>query len=113
MIVGIFDDTCLPLTFGAFCDKFLPMRKNTKTTIKEQGKACHDTLKSIEEAMLATYGCLLPQGEITVSIVMPWTKESTLGSLKRQGKIVSWELDKSYEEGNNRRYLVTLDADEV
>lgn len=112
MIVGIFDDTCMPLTFLTFCDKFLPMRKN-KTTIKEQGKACNDTLRTIEDAMLAKYGCLLPQGEITVSIVMPWTKETALGYLKRHGKIVAWELDKSYEEGNNRRYLVTLDADEV
>ena len=113
MIVGIFDDTCLPLTIRRFCDKFLPMRKNTKTTIKEQGKAYLDALKTIEEAMLATYGCLLPQGEITVSIVMPWTKETALGCLKRQGKIVSWELDKSYEDGNNRRYIVTLDADKI
>lgn len=63
--------------------------------------------------MLADYGCLLPQGEITVSIVMPWTKESVLGTLKRQGKIVAWELDKSYEEGNDRRYLITLDADRI
>ena len=63
--------------------------------------------------MLAKYGCLLPQGEITVSIVMPWTKETALGYRKRQGKIVAWELDKSYEEGNNRRYIVTLDADRI
>ena len=113
MIVGILNDTCLPLTFEAFCDKFFSMRNIKKTTIKDQGKACLDTLKTIEEAMLATYGCLLPQGEITVSIVMPWTKETALGSLKRQGKIVSWELDKSYEDGNNRRYIVTLDADKI
>lgn len=63
--------------------------------------------------MLDKYGCLLPQGEITVTLVMPWTKESALGSLKRQGKIVAWELDKSFEEGNNRRYIITLDADKI
>ncbi len=87
--------------------------RNNKTTIKEQGKACLDTLRAIEDAMLDKYGCLLPQGEITVTLVMPWTKESALGSLKRQGKIVAWELDKSFEEGNNRRYIITLDADKI
>ena len=89
------------------------MKKNTKTKIKEQVKSYQDTLRAIEDAMLADYGCLLPQGKITVSIVMSWTKESVLGTLKRQGKIVAWELDKSYEEGNDRRYLITLDADRI
>ncbi|BAL84625.1 hypothetical protein SELR_pSRC200910 (plasmid) [Selenomonas ruminantium subsp. lactilytica TAM6421] len=89
------------------------MKAKNQFKIKEQNKACRDTLKGIEDTMLATYGCLLPAGEITISIVMPWTRESILGILKRQGKIVSWELDGSYEEGNNRRYLVTLDADRI
>ncbi|WP_197019400.1 hypothetical protein [Selenomonas sp. FC4001] len=40
------------------------MRKNTKTTIKEQGKAYLDTIRAIEDTLLATYGCLLPSGEV-------------------------------------------------
>ena len=63
--------------------------------------------------MLATYGCLLPSGEVTVTLVLPWTKEGVLGELKRQGKILAWKLDKDYEDGNNRQYLVTLDADRL
>ena len=63
--------------------------------------------------MLATYGCLLPSGEVTVILVLPWTKEGVLGELKRQGKILAWKLDKDYEDGNNRRYLITLDADKI
>ena len=63
--------------------------------------------------MLATYGCLLPSREVTVTLVLPWTKEGVLGELKRQGEIPAWKLDKDYEDGNNRRYLVTLDADKM
>ena len=89
------------------------MKKKIQSKLMAQGKSCQEVLQSIEETILASYGCLLPQGEITVSIVMSWTKESVLGTLKRQGKIVAWELDKSYEEGNDRRYLITLDADRI
>ncbi len=89
------------------------MKTKVKKTIKEQGKAYQDALKIIENAMLDKYGCLLPAGEITVSIVMPWTKESILGTLKRQGKIVAWELDTSYEKGNDRQYIIRLDADKI
>lgn len=72
-----------------------------------------DTLKAIEDAVFATYGCLLPIGEVSVSIVLPWTKEPVLGELKRCGKILSWEQDKTYEDGNNRRYRITIDADRI
>ena len=51
--------------------------------------------------------------DVTVSIVLPWTKEKALGLLKRQGKIASWGLDKDYSEGNKRRYLVTVDIDTI
>jgi hypothetical protein len=36
-----------------------------------------------------------------------------LGVLKRSGKIISWAQDKTYEDGNNRRYIVTLDAAKI
>ncbi|MBR6268365.1 MAG: hypothetical protein IKR28_08560 [Selenomonadaceae bacterium] len=72
-----------------------------------------DTLKLIEDSLFATYGCLLPVGEVSVTIVLPWTKESILGELKRNGKILSWEQDKTYEDGNNRQYRITLDADRI
>ena len=89
------------------------MKSKNQTTIKEQGKSYQDTLRAIEDDLLATYGCLLPSGEVTVTLVLPWTKEGVLGELKRQGKILAWELDKDYEDGNNRQYLVTLDADRM
>ena len=89
------------------------MKSKNQTTIKEQGKSYQDTLRAIEDDLLATYGCLLPSEEVTVTLVLPWTKEGVLGELKRQGKILAWKLDKDYENGNNRQYLVTLDADRM
>ena len=89
------------------------MKAKIQTTIKEQGKSYQDTLRAIEDELLATYGCLLPSGEVTVTLVLPWTKEGVLGELKRQGKILAWKLDKDYEDGNNRQYLVKLDADRM
>ena len=89
------------------------MKSKNQTTIKEQGKSYQDTLRAIEDDLLATYGCLLPSGEVTVTLVLPWTKEGVLGELKRQGKILAWKLDKDYEDGNNRQYLVKLDADRM
>ena len=89
------------------------MKTKIQTTIKEQDKSYQDTLRAIEDELLATYGCLLPSGEVTVTLVLPWTKEGVLGELKRQGKILAWKLDKDYEDGNNRQYLVKLDADRM
>jgi hypothetical protein len=89
------------------------MKSKYQTTIKEQGKSYQDTIRAIEDDLLATYGCLLPSGEVTVTLVLPWTKEGVLGELKRQGKILAWKMDKDYEDGNNRRYLITLDADRI
>lgn len=89
------------------------MKTKIQTTIKDQGKSYQDILLAIEAELLATYGCLLPSGEVTVTLVLPWTKEGVLGELKRQGKILTWKLDKDYEDGNNRRYLITLNADRI
>ena len=89
------------------------MKTKIQTTIKEQDKSYQDTLRAIEDDLLATYGCLLPSGEVTVPLVLPWTNEGVLGELKRQGKILAWKMDKNYEDGNNRRYLITLDADRI
>ena len=89
------------------------MKAKIQTTIKEQSRSYLDTLRTIEDNLLATYGCLLPSGEVKVTLILPWTKEGILGELKRQGKILTWKLDKNFEEGNNRRYLITLDADRI
>jgi hypothetical protein len=89
------------------------MKTKIQITIKEQSKSYLDTLRAIEDNLLATYGCLLPSGEVTVTLILPWTKEGVLGELKRQGKILTWKLDKNYEDGNNRRYLITLDEDRI
>jgi hypothetical protein len=72
-------------------------------------KTWRDVLKAVTEA----HGCLLPQGKITVPVVLSWTREELLGVLKRSGKILSWAWEKGWEDGNNRRYMVTLDTAKI
>jgi hypothetical protein len=79
----------------------------------ELEKHRQEVWKLVEDAVLQEYGCLLPPGNVTVSLVLTWTKEKALGLLKGQGKIVFWILDKDYSDGNKRRYLVTVDTDRV
>ena len=68
---------------------------------------------ALQEVDASVYGCLLPQGEVTLKVILPWTREEVLGELKRSKKIISWAWDKSYEDGNNRRYIVTLDTAKI
>jgi hypothetical protein len=88
-------------------------RKTLSKAIKEQNKRTADTWKAVTEAVTAVHGCLVPQGEVTVQVVLSWAKEEMLGVLKRSGKIISWAQDKTYEDGNNRRYIVTLDTAKI
>lgn len=88
-------------------------RKALSKAIKEQNKRTADTWKAVTEAVTTVHGCLVPQGEVTVQVVLSWAKEEMLGVLKRSGKIISWAQDKTYEDGNNRRYIVTLDAAKI
>jgi hypothetical protein len=88
-------------------------RKVLSKVIKEQNKRVADTWKAVTEAVTAVHGCLVPQGEVTVQVVLSWAKEEMLGVLKRSGKIISWAQDKTYEDGNNRRYIVTLDTAKI
>jgi len=88
-------------------------RKALSKAIKEQNKRVADTWGAVTEAVTAVYGCLVLQGEITVQVVLSWAKEEMLGVLKRSGKIISWAQDKTYEEGNMRRYIVTLDTAKI
>jgi hypothetical protein len=88
-------------------------RKALSKAIKEQNKRVADTWGAVTEAVTAVYGCLVPQGEIRVSVVLSWAKEEMLGVLKRSGKIISWAQDKTYEDGNMRRYIVTLDTAKI
>jgi len=88
-------------------------RKALSKAIKEQNKRVSATWATVTEAVTAVYGCLVPQGEITVQVVLSWAKEEMLGVLKRSGKIISWAQDKTYEDGNNRRYIVTLDTAKI
>jgi hypothetical protein len=71
------------------------------------------TWGAVQDAVVSSYGCLVPQGEITVQVVLSWAKEEMLGVLKRSGKILAWKQDKDYEDGNNRRYIVTLDTAKI
>jgi hypothetical protein len=88
-------------------------RKAISKAVREQNKRVSATWNAVVEAVTKVHGCLVPQGEITVSVVLSWAKEEMLGVLKRSGKIISWAQDKEYEDGNNRRYIVTLDTAKI
>lgn len=88
-------------------------RKNITKAVKKQGSIYRDTWQAIEDALFAEYGCLLPSYDVSLNLTLNWTKEEALGILKREGKITSWTQDKSFEDGNNRRYLITLDASKI
>ena len=89
------------------------MAEKKKLKTEDQDKSCIELWNAIDKAVLDTYGCLLPPGDVTILLELPWTKEKVLGLLKRQGRIYSWRLDKEYSEGNMRRYLVTVDTDRI
>jgi hypothetical protein len=86
-------------------------KKKLKT--ENQDRSCSEIWNAIDKAVLDTYGCLLPSGNVTIPLELPWTKEKVLWLLKRQGRISSWRLDREYSEGNKRRYLVTVDTDRI
>ena len=88
-------------------------RKALSKAIKEQNKRVADTWAAVQDAVTAVYGCLVPQGEITVNVVLSWAKEEMLGVLKREGKIIRWAQNKDYEDGNNRQYAVTFDTAKI
>jgi hypothetical protein len=88
-------------------------RKAISKAVREQNRRTADTWGAVQDAVTAMYGCLLPQGEVTVQVILSWAKEEMLGVLKRSGKIISWAQDKTYEDGNNRRYIVTLNTAKI
>ena len=83
-------------------------RKAISKAVREQNRRTADTWGAVQDAVTAMYGCLLPQGEITVQVVLSWAKEEMLGVLKRSGKILSWQQDKDYEDGNKRLNMLYL-----
>ena len=88
-------------------------RKAVTKAVKEQNKRMAAVWDSLHDSAMGAFGCLLPQGEVTLKVILPWTREEVLGELKRSKKIISWAWDKSYEDGNNRRYIVTLDTAKI
>jgi hypothetical protein len=86
-----------------------------KTANKEQPieVRAEKTWRDVLKAVTAEHGCLVPQGEVTVSVVLSWTREELLGVLKRSGRIISWKWDKGWENGNERRYAVKLDTAQI
>ena len=88
-------------------------RKSISKAVKEQNKRVSGVWGALQDTATSVYGCLLPQGEITLQVVLPWTREEVLGELKRNGKITAWAWDKTYESGNDRQYSVTLDTSKL
>lgn len=86
-------------------------RKTISKAVKEQSKYRSDVWRAVQNAATTMYGCLLPEGRITVPVVLSWTKEEMLGVLKRSGKIISWAwINREYEDGNKREYSVVVDT---
>lgn len=88
-------------------------RKAVTKAVKEQNKRIAAVWDALHDSAMGAYGCLLPQGEITLNVILPWTREEILGDLKRSGKIITWAWDKSYEDGNNRQYNVRLNTNKL
>lgn len=89
------------------------MKKKSIKSNADQAKQFRDTWRTIEDAIIAEHSFFLPSGEINVTVTLPWTRESVLGLLKRSGKIISWEQQKEFYEGNMRQYRVTVDGDKI
>ena len=85
-------------------------RKAISKAVREQNKRMAGVWGALQDVATSVYGCLLPQGEVTLQVILPWTREEVLGELKRSKKIISWAWDKTYEDGNNRQYVVRLDT---
>ena len=88
-------------------------KKSISKAVREQNKRIAAVWDALHDSAMGAYGCLLPQGEITLSVILPWTREEILGDLKRSGKIVAWAWDKTYEDGNNRQYNVRLNTNKL
>ena len=86
------------------------MKRKPKTKEEAEHARMAGVWRVIQDALNAEHGCLLPQGEVTVAVVLSWTREEVLGMLKRSGKILSWAWEKGWENGNERRYAVTIDT---
>lgn len=86
------------------------MKRKVKSKEEAEAVRMSAVWRVIQDSATATHGCLLPQGEVTVGIVLSWTREEVLGMLKRSGKILSWAWEKGWENGNERRYAVTIDT---
>ncbi len=71
------------------------------------------TWRAIEDTIIAEYGLLIPSGNLQIFIDLPWTREGILGLMKRNSKIIAWEQDKSYENGNLRRYVITVEGESI
>ena len=86
------------------------MKRKVKSKEEAEAVRMSAVWRVIQDSATATHGCLLPQGEVTLPIVLSWTREEVLGMLKRSGKILSWAWEKGWENGNERRYAVTIDT---
>ena len=88
------------------------MKKKAITkAVREQNKRMGAVWGALQEVATSVYGCLLPQGEVTLKVVLPWTREEVLGELKRSKKIISWAwINREYEDGNKREYSVVVDT---
>ena len=88
----------------------MAMKRKVKSKEEAEAVRMSAVWRVIQDSATATHGCLLPQGEVTLPIVLSWTREEVLGMLKRSGKILSWAWEKGWENGNERRYAVTIDT---
>ena len=89
------------------------MKRKVKSKEEAEAVRMSAVWRAIQDSATATHGCLLPQGEVVVPVIISWTREEVLGMLKRSGKILSWAWEKGWENGNERRYAVTIDTEKL
>jgi hypothetical protein len=70
------------------------------------------TLNELRDAAIGQYGCLIPQGVVTVQADLSWTREHFLGLLKRQGIVTAWKQTDvaTVPDSNLRHYEVHVNS---
>ena len=77
-------------------------RKAISKAVREQNKRVSGVWGALQDSATALYGCLLPQGEVTLKVILPWTREEVLGELlkssERVHRIIADETLSAFKE---------------
>ena len=62
------------------------MAEKNKLKTEDLDKSCNDIWNAIDKAVLDAYGCLLPSGEITITLELPWTRGKGFRDVEETGQ---------------------------